>query len=336
MAAVVANGLTGQLTLGSPQISGVVFEEIDSVGKLTLGSPQISGYGGAVGSLTLGSPQISGVVENYNSASGVLTLGVPQISGIVLQENNAIGKLTLGSISVSGYGGATGRLTLGSPRVSGFVIQENSIIGSLTLGSPRISGYGGATGTLTLGSINVSGFVATGTLATGQLKLGSLRINGLIAPFATISNSITYCVNTTNSALTRYTNFNFKKVVRFNNKYYGVKEDGLYLLEGDDDNGTSIDAKFQTSSFNFDSRYLKFVECAYFDQNKDVMNVNVTVENNEAYADYSYMTEFNGKRVKFGRGLTGIYWEFEFSNVNGGAFNLGATEFLVHEKTRKI
>jgi len=336
MAALLVGGAEGRLTLGTPQVRGIIFEDERTVGRLTLGSPQISGYGGATGKLTLGTPKINGFVLNYNTAKARLTLGSPKISGVIRQENTAIGRLSLGSIKVSGYSGATGRLTLGTPKVSGFVIQENSIIGRLKLSTPAIKGYGGATARLTLGTPKLSGYIATGSIATGRLKLGSIGITGLIVPFATLANGITYCINTTNAALTRYTNFNFKKVIRFNNKYYGVKADGLYLLEGVTDNGTAIDSRFQTYSFNFDSRYLKGVECVYLEQNKDVLNVKVTVENNEVLTDYSYQSAFRGKRVKFGRGLTGIYWEFEFSNVSGGAFNLGATEFLVHEKGRKI
>lgn len=64
--------------------------------------------------------------------------------------------------------------------------------------------------------------------------------------------------------LTRYTNFPFTHIVRYQNSYYGANSTGLYLLEGTTDDGALIDWEVETAITDFGSPQLKTVEMAYF------------------------------------------------------------------------
>jgi hypothetical protein len=336
MAALLINGINVAVPFFMPTVDAVVYQDDDSTAIVPFFMPTVSAYGGAAAVVPFLMPTVSAVVANFNSASATIPFFMPSASAVVLQENVITASVSFPMPTVSALGGATVSAPFLMPSVSAIVVQHNTLTASVAFPMPAVSGHGGSVVSVPFFMPTVSSSATTGTLVNATIPFFMPMVSATASPVATTANGITYCINTTNAALTRYTNFDFKKVIRFNNKYYGVKAIGIYLLEGATDNGTAIDSRFQTYGFNFDSRYQKYVECVWLEQNKDVLNVSVTVENNEVFTNYSYQSAFAGKRVKFGRGLRGIYWEFEFSNVNGGAFNVGASEFLVHEAGRKI
>ena len=56
--------------------------------------------------------------------------------------------------------------------------------------------------------------------------------------------------------ITRYTNFPFERIVRYQNSYFGVAADGLYLLEGTTDHATpatTIPWEFKTHLTDFEN-----------------------------------------------------------------------------------
>ncbi len=91
-------------------------------------------------------------------------------------------------------------------------------------------------------------------------RLGAQAQAWLIAPGATLTAAGTAVVTATYEAyalnlnhppaqrgipeideLTRYTNFPFTHIVRYQNSYYGANSTGLYLLEGTTDDGALIE-----------------------------------------------------------------------------------------------
>ena len=136
--------------------------------------------------------------------------------------------------------------------------------------------------------------------------------------------------------MTRYTNFGFKRITRINGAYYGLKSNGLYLLKGATDNGTTIDVRARTGMFHANDYHIKRIQYAYLRENHYATNVSVTADDNDFYPTYTYLSAFNGKRVKFAMGVSGIYWDFEFSNVSGGGLNISAVEFRIDTTNRKV
>jgi len=144
--------------------------------------------------------------------------------------------------------------------------------------------------------------------------------------------TLAYIVNAKTSETTRYSNFNFDHVLKFKGKYYGVAAGGVYLLEGADDIGTQIDARFRTAKNDFGTAHLKRVPYLFIDTDSDTM---ITPHVDDVQYP-SYPSNYEGKRTKIGRGIKGRYWGFEFSNVSGASMRVNSAEFEPEVLSRKL
>ena len=325
----LTNYLDETITLGTfdaygyQQLSEGLNEEV-SFGTLVA-------YGGGVLEETVSFGTLTAVAYNTNVAvlDEVVTLGTMSAYAVVGILANANETVTFGTFEAFGGGVLAETLSLGT-------LEATAIVGTVA----------NLNETVYLGTIEASGYVPITANLNETVRFGDFFTGGLneIVYFGTITarggftedTSIAYCINTTTGALTRFTNFGFKRIVRINNKYYGLKADGLYLLEGATDNGTTIDARARTGMFHANDYHIKRIQYAYLRENHFATNVGVTADDNEFYPTYTYLSAFNGKRVKFAMGVSGIYWDFEFSNVSGGGLNIGAVEFRADITSRKV
>jgi hypothetical protein len=140
--------------------------------------------------------------------------------------------------------------------------------------------------------------------------------------------------------VTRYDNYPFEQIVRFNGKYYGVALDGLYLLEGNDDVGDPIIWDAETCVTDFGNHNHKTVASAYMSGVIDKgMTVKVTADQRDTYT-YNYATPRDespqNHRQKFGKGLKATYYSFQFTDSQGRQFRLNNCEFEVGTMKRAI
>ncbi len=144
--------------------------------------------------------------------------------------------------------------------------------------------------------------------------------------------------------VTRYTGFPFNQIVRFQGNYYGVADDGLYLLGGATDYHVSAPAKpawsFRTGITDFGSRQVKVARETIVGGRLGP-SVTASVSVGEA-ADQTYsaaiVAGFGAKnyRVKYGKGLNARYWSFGFADPAGSDVNIDTLEFDVRETSRKL
>lgn len=144
--------------------------------------------------------------------------------------------------------------------------------------------------------------------------------------------------------VTRYTNFPFNQIVRFQDRYYGVADDGLYLLGGETDYHVSAPTKpawsFHTGITDFGSRQVKVARETIVGGRLGP-SVTASVSVGEA-ADQTYsaaiVAGFGAKnyRVKYGKGLNARYWSFGFADPAGSDVNIDTLEFDVRETSRKL
>jgi len=80
-----------------------------------------------------------------------------------------------------------------------------------------------------------------------------------------------------------FSNFGFNSFCQFNNKSYGMKEDGIYLLEGSTDSGTVIHPGILLSSSNFGSENAKYFRSGFLGMVAgNVPAIKITNEDNES------------------------------------------------------
>lgn len=163
-----------------------------------------------------------------------------------------------------------------------------------------------------------------------SLKLG-LNIEG--------EEFLGLAINTSNLALTKYSGYNFNSFAQVGERYLGAGSDGIYLLSGDDDAGTAIDASARTAMFDFGADFKKRVPRAYLGirGDGDVYLKTITNEEEENwYRVQDVKQSFQNRRVKMGRGVESTAWQFELENVDGAYFELHDMTLIPVILTRRV
>lgn len=147
-----------------------------------------------------------------------------------------------------------------------------------------------------------------------------------------------WVVNWDSQASAKYENYNFTSFAKIGQYHYGVKPDGIYLLEGDDDEGSPIHASVSFGKLDFGSMFKKRVPYAYMGVSSTGQMFLKVTANNETYTYAARRADddLRAQRVDLGRGLSATYLEFELYNSNGADFELGSVEFSFIPLTRKI
>jgi hypothetical protein len=151
---------------------------------------------------------------------------------------------------------------------------------------------------------------------------------------------LSYVVNANTFALVKYRNFNFNSYANLEGVYYGLNDDGIYELDGDDDAGTAIDATVTLGKKDFGSKQLKSIPMVYIGarDNGDMILKVVTDSGSARYYKMGAQTSGDLKTtmIKVGKGLRSRYWQFELTNVNGSDLTLDTIAFMAVGLTRRI
>ena len=193
--------------------------------------------------------------------------------------------------------GLASTVTVDSNRinVSGSFL-ETSVAFSGTM-EQRITVAGGFIDTYLAYSSVAGGFISTSLSAAGS---------------EAITPAVAYVMNVHTTESTRYSNFPFLHIVHIGGKPYGVKADGLYLLEGATDSGAPISGSATTKCTDFGSFNSKHVNEVYLDSDT-ATTITPTVD--DVLIAQSYPSSFGGRRVAMARGLEGRYWSFRIDGI---------------------
>ena len=143
-----------------------------------------------------------------------------------------------------------------------------------------------------------------------------------------VSNAVAYVMNVHTQESTKYSNFGFMHIINIGNKPYGVKADGLYLLEGTTDNGVAINGSATTKETDFGSFQSKNVPTAYL--NSDTLTTITPIV--DAVTHPAYSSTFGGRKTLIARGITGRYWKFKIDGIQ----QVEGVEFLPETRQRRV
>jgi hypothetical protein len=147
-----------------------------------------------------------------------------------------------------------------------------------------------------------------------------------------------WVVNYDTSASSLYENFSFNSYAKVGEKYFGCTADGIYLLEGDDDDGAPVHASINLGKSTLGTPLQKrMADCYLGVSSADTMYLKLTVDG----TPYTYVARRSGEamqaqRVDIGKGLKANYFTFEIYNHDGCDFELDKVEFRLAELTRRI
>lgn len=317
----------------------------DSAGEraasLALPSMSLLSSAGANSNPTL--PSLTTTASGTVTALATAPLTLPSlrldITGTVAATSAVA--ITLPSIGSKSYAGALCSITLG-----GVTTQATGATGgvgraqiALPLFEATASGaaqnYGSASLTLPPLNINTG---ARAALSLPGLKLIAIGSANVVATYEAYAINLNHNDPADNDEVTRYTNFPFTKIVRYQGSYFGVAANGLYLLEGTTDDGANIPWSFKTAMTDFKSPFRKTVVSAYFGGR---MGPAATIDlhvGEDGATTFNYATVRSDHaqcyRQKFGRGLSAHY--YALGAAGAGMLELDNIEFNTQSSTRRI
>lgn len=141
---------------------------------------------------------------------------------------------------------------------------------------------------------------------------------------------LAWVVNTDSRAAWTYENYPFNSFAEFNGRYYGIADDGVHLLSGDDDAGADINARVRLGLNNLGTGKMKRMPSAYIalrTTGEMLLKVITTSPAGEKVENW-YRLEHRSAaatretRVKIGRGIKSVEYDFELVNIDGADFDL--------------
>jgi len=207
-----------------------------------------------------------------------------------------------------------------------------------------LNAYQAADG-FTDGQYGISIYLAKDGFVDGLYELQTLvAANGYVDGtylLDTTQELFTWVVNHNTGAPSRYENYDFDAFAVIGEDYLAARGDGIYLLDGDDDNGIGIDAIATIGRTDFDEPVLKRVTAAFLGLNS-AGQAHLTLRTDQGVTSGPYKLRqtpaaSTTERAKFKRGIKSRYWEVDIENVAGGDLQVKSAEFetiVLGEKRR--
>lgn len=169
-----------------------------------------------------------------------------------------------------------------------------------------------------------------------------VRQAGAVTQYLVVLDKLdTWAVNLATLAHSRYSNYGFSSLFDLAGTCYGTRNNRIYRLAGELDDGDPISASITTKSLNFGSDKIKHVPAAFVDlASDDDMSVDLIVDGGDPEEDFPiYCDGLDGAHclpVKLPRGLRGTHWQFRVNNSSGNNFTLYALNLAAATSQQRI
>jgi hypothetical protein len=184
--------------------------------------------------------------------------------------------------------------------------------------------------------LNLSGIYLLQLVSEGHaLSLATYNIND--RPDLHESGAV-WVVNLESGASSVYEQYGFNSFFTRNGVNYGVAHDGIYRLDGEQDQNELIQALAQLPKTDMGDSRIKNVPQVYAgiaSGNRMILKVEADGQTYYYHAEGSNETMTN-QRFKIGRGLQGRYWTLTLLNHDGCDFELDTIEFEPVVQQRRL
>jgi hypothetical protein len=146
----------------------------------------------------------------------------------------------------------------------------------------------------------------------------------------------TWAMNTRTGAVTEYSNYQFNSFAAMGSKYLGANENGLYELNGDDDDGEDIIAQIKSGFAQWaGARFTLFKGIYLGVRGEGDFVLRLTTGDGSTY-NYGVSTRnMRSTKVHLGKGLRARYFAFELIST-GQDFDLESIEFVPLIADRRV
>lgn len=298
------------------------------VARLSSPSAALIAAGTVSGAISAALTAPSGALSAQGTVPNTLTAALAPKIGVIQAYTGAVAKLIAPSspiLSASVTAGGVMRVTVMAP------------LFKLTASATRRNNLGASL-------VAPMAYLRTGAVVNAAPPMAQLTAIGSAVVTVTYE---AYALNLKHNAdtpdeLTRYTNFPFDRIVRYQNSYYGMNSTGLYLLEGTTDfaepTPTPIPWSWKTAMTDFGTTQLQTIRYAYFGGRMAPAATIAIHFGDTASESYAYSTPRDASaqnyRQEFGRGIQSRY--YAFSGQGGGELSLDSINFIIAKSARKV
>lgn len=144
-----------------------------------------------------------------------------------------------------------------------------------------------------------------------------------------------WVANNKTNAFSRYSDYNFTSFAYFNRKYYGANELGLYELDSDSEK--HVLSKITTGQINFNQIITNPVQAHVYQKSNGSFALKVKTDKG-IEAEYKMLAPndpISSSRVVFGKGLIGMYFQFELDNQEASDFKIDKIDIIPKNTSRK-
>lgn len=184
--------------------------------------------------------------------------------------------------------------------------------------------------------VNLTGYVP----AVGSLNIKTVMPRLQLWYLVYTSETRAIVLNTETMSVVEYDNFPFTSFAEYEGKIYAAGPDGLYVLEGTDDDGTKINALGVPGLLDFGTTNLKRVDDVIMDFEGPGMKITAFDDGENTVGTRTVVSSLKSgvhtERWKPGRGAKSRAWGFKFENVNGGELSLKDIEARLDILPRKV
>lgn len=155
-------------------------------------------------------------------------------------------------------------------------------------------------------------------------------------PFA--NPGTVWVVNAENAASSTYSDFEFNSYARIGGRYYGLRPEGLYSLDADEDDWGPVIGRVDFGRLNFGGTEQKRVTDVYAGMSTSgTMYLRVTADGETyTYRSNRKSAELQTERFVPGKGIKANWLGFELVNAEDTDFELSTIEFHAIRLTRRI
>jgi hypothetical protein len=146
----------------------------------------------------------------------------------------------------------------------------------------------------------------------------------------------TWAVNTRTGATTEYQNYAFNSFAVSGHRSLGASTSGLYVLDGDDDDGAATVATLRSGYAQFGgSRYSSFKSAYLGIRGEDDIYLKLEAGTGESYTYQVKLQNQQTTKVRIGKGLRARYFAWELVTT-GQDFDLDSVEFVPLVAQRRV
>jgi hypothetical protein len=174
--------------------------------------------------------------------------------------------------------------------------------------------------------------------ALTSIIASSLTVSQIGEQASLYADSRTWVVNMETGASGQYDNYGFLKFFERDGEYYGIAEDGIYKLDGDDDAGTDIQSLIEMGRSNLGTDHKKKITNVYAGVSSDgKLLLKVDADGDSyTYQALSSSTNLKNHRFDVGKGLVGNYYNLTLLNQDSNDFDLESISFEPITFNRRI